>query len=441
MTSTTDLASGAGRPTRRITIETSSATRTFDLTPARVGVGVGLGAATLGWLIVSSAGFLVSSLSPQGTAHELALVEAAFEKRIDALELALAEETARADNALSRLDLAMNRVLEQQSELKQVFAERRELGDSLAAMHANLARTLGERDAAENRAAELTTAMASLKNESTDAPSSEEMEVVLSTVSTALESAVRERDTHRSDLSRLENEIATMELRMQITADRQERLVASLEDAVEMSFRPLEKMFESSGLDVDTLVNGVRRSYSGIGGPEVLVPASLNNATDPELSERFSALMNDMDRMNMMRIAAAKLPFAMPVKQSHRFTSSYGMRRDPKTGGRRAHNGIDLAGSRGTPIEATGDGVVTFAGRQRGFGNLIKIRHAYGFETYYAHLNKIHVKTGDRIARGDHIGDMGTTGRSTGVHLHYEVRIGGKPVNPMTYIKAARDVF
>ncbi|MEO0914620.1 MAG: peptidoglycan DD-metalloendopeptidase family protein, partial [Pseudomonadota bacterium] len=145
--------------------------------------------------------------------------------------------------------------------------------------------------------------------------------------------------------------------------------------------------------------------------------------------------------MNLMRIAATKVPYAMPVKAAHRYTSGFGTRRDPKTGGRRAHNGIDLAGPRGTPILSTAEGVVVFAGRQSGFGNLIKIRHEFGFETLYAHLNRIHVKVGDRIARGDHIGDMGTTGRSTGVHLHYEVRIGGRPVNPMTFIKAAKDVF
>ncbi|MEM6467364.1 MAG: M23 family metallopeptidase, partial [Pseudomonadota bacterium] len=152
-------------------------------------------------------------------------------------------------------------------------------------------------------------------------------------------------------------------------------------------------------------------------------------------------LVQSMDRMNLLRVAANKVPYAMPVTASHRFTSGFGTRRDPVTGARRAHNGLDFAAPLGTPIKTSADGVVVFAGRQRGFGKLIKVRHTFGFETLYAHLNKIHVKVGDRVSRGDHIGDMGTTGRSTGVHLHYEVRIGGKPVNPMIYIKAARDVL
>ena len=85
--------------------------------------------------------------------------------------------------------------------------------------------------------------------------------------------------------------------------------------------------------------------------------------------------------------------------------------------------------------------MVTFAGRQSGYGNLIKIKHEFGIETRYAHLSRIRVKVGQRVSRGDRIGDMGNTGRSTGTHLHYEVRVGGKAVNPMTYIKAARNVF
>ncbi|MFT6913529.1 MAG: murein DD-endopeptidase MepM/ murein hydrolase activator NlpD, partial [Paracoccaceae bacterium] len=101
----------------------------------------------------------------------------------------------------------------------------------------------------------------------------------------------------------------------------------------------------------------------------------------------------------------------------------------------------DFAGPTGTPIYATADGVVTHAGWQSAYGRLVKIKHAFGIETRYAHQSRIRVKVGDRVSRGDRIGDMGNSGRSTGTHLHYEVRVGGKPVNPMIYIKAARDVF
>jgi len=94
-----------------------------------------------------------------------------------------------------------------------------------------------------------------------------------------------------------------------------------------------------------------------------------------------------------------------------------------------------------TPIYATADGIVTQAGRQRGYGRVVKIRHAFGFETVYAHLNRTRVKVGQRVGRGDRIGDMGSSGRSTGNHVHYEIRIDNKPVNPVKFIEAARDVL
>ncbi len=139
--------------------------------------------------------------------------------------------------------------------------------------------------------------------------------------------------------------------------------------------------------------------------------------------------------MNRYRIAADKLPLDMPVKSAFRYTSGFGQRWG------RAHQGVDLAAPVGTPIVAPGEGVVTFAGWQRGYGNLIKIEHALGTETRYGHLSKIRVKVGQKVSRGALIGDMGNTGRSTGPHLHYEVRVNGAAVNPMKFIKAAQNVF
>jgi len=145
--------------------------------------------------------------------------------------------------------------------------------------------------------------------------------------------------------------------------------------------------------------------------------------------------------MNMYKMAAFKLPFSMPVKDTFRWTSGFGYRDDPKGAGTRMHKGVDMAGSDGTPIYAPADGVVTFAGSKTGFGLLVTIKHDFGIETYYAHLGRLRVEAGQRVSRGDRIGDMGNSGRSTGTHLHYEIHLGGTPVNPMTFIKAAKNVF
>ena len=134
-------------------------------------------------------------------------------------------------------------------------------------------------------------------------------------------------------------------------------------------------------------------------------------------------------------------PFAMPVKTAFRYTSGFGGRDDPFGRGYRRHEGQDMAGAYGSPIYAIADGVVTYAGWESGYGQLIKIQHAFGIETRYGHLSKIKVDVGQRVSRGDRIGDMGNTGRSTGTHLHYEIRIGDRAIDPMTFIRAAKNVF
>ena len=185
----------------------------------------------------------------------------------------------------------------------------------------------------------------------------------------------------------------------------------------------------------------MRKTYSGTGGPQGALSVSTKGASLMEIDASTAALFERLDKVAVAKMAVERLPLAFPVRGAYRHTSGFGYRRDPKTGGRRLHKGADMAGARGTAIVATGDGVVSFAGRQSGYGRLIKIRHAQGFETFYAHLNKIRVKKGQRVSRGDRIGDMGNSGRSTGPHLHYEIRVGGRPVNPMIYIRAGQDVF
>jgi murein DD-endopeptidase MepM/ murein hydrolase activator NlpD len=191
----------------------------------------------------------------------------------------------------------------------------------------------------------------------------------------------------------------------------------------------------------DDLIDAVREGYSGQGGPLMPITFSTSGGTLTPEEVRANTILGGLDRMNMYRIAAFKLPFAMPVRDSFRWTSGFGYRRDPKGAGTRMHEGTDMAGSYGTPVYATADGTIVHAGWDSGYGRLVKIQHDFGVETRYAHLSQIRVEVGQRVSRGDRIGDMGNSGRSTGTHLHYEVRLGGAAVNPMTFIKAAKNVF
>lgn len=127
------------------------------------------------------------------------------------------------------------------------------------------------------------------------------------------------------------------------------------------------------------------------------------------------------------------IPTINPVDGPHYVSSGFGMRRDPFTGRPRHHSGIDLCAPRGTPFVATANGTVVHAGNNGGFGRTVKIDHGNGFITVYGHADKILVKKGDEVRRGDRIGQVGDSGRSTGVHLHYEIQQNEAPVNPWRY--------
>lgn len=128
----------------------------------------------------------------------------------------------------------------------------------------------------------------------------------------------------------------------------------------------------------------------------------------------------------------ASIPTIWPVRGW--LTSGFGYRKSPFTSLREFHKGIDIGTRLNTPIIAPAEGVVTYVGRKGGFGKLIVINHGYGITTRYAHLSKALIKTGQKVKRGETIANVGNTGRSTGPHLHYEVRVGGVPVNPKNYL-------
>ena len=151
----------------------------------------------------------------------------------------------------------------------------------------------------------------------------------------------------------------------------------------------------------------------------------------------FKQLFTSWKKLDNLADGAIAVPSDKPVK-SAAFTSGYGVRSDPFKGRAAMHAGIDLAGPVGTPIYATADGIVSESGYHNGgYGNLVKLDHGRGIETRYGHMSAILVRAGQRVTRGQVIGRMGSTGRSTGSHLHYEVRIDTRAVNPIPFMKSS----
>jgi murein DD-endopeptidase MepM/ murein hydrolase activator NlpD len=167
-------------------------------------------------------------------------------------------------------------------------------------------------------------------------------------------------------------------------------------------------------------------STDGVGGP-------FESAGNPT----FKALFNSWKKLDQLQDGVIAIPSDKPVRTNVEFTSGFGVRSDPFQHGAAMHPGIDLAGAYGTPIYATADGTVLRAGwNSGGYGNLVEIDHGRGITTRYGHMSAILVRPGDHISRGQLVGRMGSTGRSTGTHLHYEVRIDGRAVNPIPFMKS-----
>lgn len=421
-------------PERRVFLKSDNDTRFIRLRPITQLVALTGSAALVAWAIIATAVLLMDSIGSGNFREQAKRDQRTYQARLNDLS---AQRDSRAEEALAaqaRFNAALAQISVMQSELLNSETRRRELETGIDVIQSTLRDTMKDRETAREQVAQLQeTGEGTVQVAASTAP--------MDFLAEALERTAKERDQVVADA-----EVAFLaadELNAKI-AEMQEQndtIFRQLEEAMTVSVAPLDRMFRAAGMSTDRILDTVRRGYSGQGGP--LTPLSFTTRGEQPSADtlRANRLINQMDRLNLYRLAAAKAPFANPVKNDFRFTSKFGFRRDPKTGGRRMHNGVDFAAGIGTPLYSTADGVVIHAGWSSGYGRLVKIQHEFGIETRYAHMSKMRVKVGQRVSRGDRIGDMGASGRVTGVHLHYEVRVGGKAVNPMIYIKAANDVF
>ncbi|WP_425090534.1 DUF5930 domain-containing protein [Tropicimonas sp. S265A] len=429
-------------PEKRLFLKSDSATRFVRLgTGTQIGMVAGA-AVLLGWTALASSMVIFEALG-SGSAREQALREQqVYSERLNNLSEDRDARLAEAIAAQERFNLALRQVSEMQTRLLESEERRAELENTVEAVQSTLRTAVDQRDQARAQAQEAMAELAEATgSEKTDKARIRDLEATLGFLTATLGRTAEDRDTLDADYALAMAEVEELLLTSQISEERNDRIFQTLEEAVAVSVEPLEAMFREVGLSPDRILQEVRRGYSGQGGPLVAQTLSTRGLPQDELSFRTREILVGLDRLNLHRIAVDKLPFAMPVQSSFRFTSPFGYRRDPKGGGTRMHKGTDFAAPLGTPIYATAEGVVVKAGWHRGFGRMVRIKHAFGYETLYAHMTKLRVKEGQRVSRGDRIGDMGSTGRSTGVHLHYEVHESGKPVNPMTFIRAGKDVL
>lgn len=422
-------------PEQRLFLRSDTETRFVRLSSGTQVMAISGCAVLVGWSIIASAILIMDTIGAGSVREQSQREQATYEQRLNALSDERDDRAQDARAAQERFNTALARVSVMQSSLLETEARLNELETGIGLTQETLRRTIRERDEARLEVVALAEKLEDTGLSSREKGRMADAETTMDYLAAALENTAAERDQQAQEAADAEAFAEAAINDRRLVELRNDRIFSQLEDAVTVSVAPLDKMFRAAGLNTETLLNEVRRGYSGQGGP--LTPISFSTkGEDPDAdSLRANGILDKLDRMNLYRIAAERAPFALPIKSAFRFTSGFGQRWG------RMHEGTDFAAAHGTPIHTTADGVVIHAGRQSGYGLLVKIQHEFGIETRYAHLSKIRVEVGQRVSRGDRIGDMGNTGRSTGTHLHYEVRVGGRAVNPMTYIKAATDVF
>ena len=423
-------------PEKRLFLRTDTETRFVKLSPlTQVFMLLGVSVIVI-WSIIATAIVLIETIGSGNFRDQARRDQALYEERLNALASERDIREQESIDSQNRFNTALNQISVMQSTLLGSEDTRRELERGINVIHGTLRRAMNERE-------EMRTELRSLQKKINpevgvlpEAVNIAEISETMEYMNQTLEEISQQRDNAVQTANLAKESMENLELEMQFFEEKSDQIFRQLEDALTISVKPLDKMFRTAGLSTKRLLDQVKRGYSGQGGAlsPILFQSTVLENRDPRI-DRANNIISQLDKLNVYRIAIEKTPFDIPVKETYRFTSGFG----PRWG--EMHRGIDLAARSRAPIDATADGVVTRAGWNGGYGRVVYIKHPFGIETRYAHLARIRVKKGQSVSRGQKIGDMGNSGRSTGTHLHYEVRVGGKAVNPMIFIKAGRNVF
>ena len=239
--------------------------------------------------------------------------------------------------------------------------------------------------------------------------------------------------------AQVECEQALAERDAALAADRAALL--DLHARTSRTIAQIEGILSATGINPGHVLkmSGTPDSTRPRGGPFVPWSQRAVREGGGNAARRLASLTWGVERLSLLRELLAHMPLASPLARLEIF-DNFGFRHDPFIGRAALHEGVDLRGTSATPVMATADGVVSFAGWYGDYGNMVEIDHGYGLTTRYAHLSRIVVKVGAPIALREQIGFVGATGRVTALHLHYEIRVDGRPRNPVNFFKAGHHV-
>lgn len=416
-------------PSRQLLLKTGSDTKFFTLSSSTQAIIIFAVFIFVGWSLFSSLIFTFKALNLGVNKEYFARSNVNYEDRIEQISDERYLYFQRVKDAEAKLRDALEAIEDFQVEITKAQIREEELQSGILILQRLIKQTKNNNFIGlEEQKNRLNNVTGLQKENTTDTLPR------ISILMSLLEETVKERDDIKAKLAKALEKVDQLSYEADLSQQNNEQIFRQIEEALVISLKPLEKMFKSVGLDLNSILNVIRNTYSGYGGPNLPISKlPINSLTH---NEKLAAKMVDQIlELGAWRIAVQKIPFAHPLNETFQYTSGFG----PRWG--TMHYGTDMAAKHGSAILATADGVINFAGWEKGYGKLIKIKHDFGYETRYAHLSKINVSVGQRVSQGDRIGKMGNTGRSTGTHLHYEIRRNGKPINPMKYIRARQNVF
>jgi len=344
------------------------------------------------------------------------------------------------DRLAARSDALGARVTDLVGRLEGLEGERGALAATAGDLRRQLAEAVTARDTLASRRGELEIELAAVKRARDDAAGR------LGEADRQLAAVVVERDRLRTDRDQLGGQVAALSERLIAFADSQRGIVERLDERTTASLAVVSQTLAGTGVDVNRLlerlgIDGSVRNDAGVGGPFLPLPADWTApAPGDALGSKLAKLDARLTYWEGVQAILARLPLAPPLNSYH-VSSGFGRRADPFTGQWAMHEGLDLTAPERTLVYATAPGVVTFVGWKGGYGKMVEIDHGLGIRTRYGHLRKLYLRKGQEIEFGEKVGEVGSTGRSSAPHLHYEVAIDGRAQDPDRFIKAGRHVF
>lgn len=375
-----------------------------------------------------------------------------LQERVDDVAHQLARAREQRDLALADRERLSGRIGRMSLQLQAVRGESSDIARSLTDMGAALGAAEEQRDTAEQESRRLADRVASAEARIADLEERRQsLERSLTASSRRVDSLVGERDRARGESNRLEGEVVRLEDRLAELTDAHQAMLARIETHTDANIGALERMLALTGLDVEQLVRDIDTEGLRVEEPlvqDIAPPFPPDGVGGPMLPPMPGGLFDDamgrlevgLARWSRLNRVLTSLPLALPVEQG-RVTSRFGNRTDPFTRRRARHEGLDFSVAFKAPVLATGPGKVVRVGWFGPYGRVVDIEHAFGLTTRYAHMWRTKARVGQTVQQGDIIGLAGSSGRSSGVHVHYEVHVDGSPVDPERFLKAGSHVL